>query len=145
MNKSLFESIISKLKNPERVKVFFIENKYACILSADNTNDTFDWFHINSNLLEEELQKVGLAWCYLFETAPSSTPFIYMFVGENLTKEFVENETEEMINKCPEDKEFYLEDGSFSSIDADQYDRSFSKLEQEFARRASDVFRVYKA
>lgn len=145
MDKKLFESILSKLQSPERVKVLFIENQYVCIVSADNTNDTFDWFHINSDLLEDGLKKVGLNWCYLFETAPRLTSCIYMFVGKGLTKDFVETETRVMIENCPENRKFYLEDGAFSSIDTDLYDNSISELEEELIRKASDVFRVYKA
>ena len=69
MDKHFFESVLSKLQAPERVKVLFIENQYVCILSADNTNDTFDWFHINSDLLEKELSRF---WP-VFEVYPSST------------------------------------------------------------------------
>lgn len=145
MDKHFFESVLSKLQAPERVKVLFIENQYVCILSADNTNDTFDWFHINSDLLEKELRNAGLSWCYMFETAPRLAPCIYMFVGNSLTKDFMESETKEMIEKCPENRNFYFEDASFCSIDADKYDNSISELEEELLRKASDVFRVYKA
>ena len=60
MDKSFFESLFSRLTAPEKVVVKFIDNKYAFIDSIDSINDSYDWFYVNSNLIEEALQKKGL-------------------------------------------------------------------------------------
>ena len=144
MDKLFIESLFSKLKNPARVCVKLFDNRYFVIASADNTNDTMGWFHINSNMVEDAVLKEGATWCYLFETAPKHTPCIYMFVGKGLSKEKLEEELREIRETLPEGRNFYYEDGSFSSIDVDQYDDSASVLEKELTRVAGDVFKVYE-
>lgn len=67
-----------------------------------------------------------------------------MFFGQGLSKEIMENAMCEEINALEEDRHFYFEDDSFSSIDVDQYDNSITELEKELTRKASDVFRVYQ-
>lgn len=144
MIKEKIESLISKLRNPQRVEVEYYKNKYPLILSAERTNDTLDWFHVNSSLLETLLQKEGLSWCYIFETAPKKAPCIYMFIGEGLIKEELIEFMQDDIESLPEERNFYYEDDSFSSIDVDLYDGSITELEKELTRKASDVFRVYE-
>lgn len=144
MDKSFFEALFSRLTAPEKVVVKFIDNKYAFIDSIDSINDSYDWFYVNSNLIEEALQKKGLAWCYMFETAPNKFPCIYMFIGKGLSKEYVIEELKETTNTLPDDRNLYYEDVPFSSIDIDKYDNSITEFEQELTRKASDVFRVYE-
>ena len=144
MDKTFFKTLLSKVQNPERVAVNFVEDKYVFIASAENMNDTIDWFTINSNIVEEILENSGLSWCYLIETAPKKSPCIYMFIGKGLTKEFVIDELKDEMTNIPEDIHLYFEDNPFSSIVIDDYDNSISELEKELMRKASDVFKVYE-
>ena len=147
MEKNFFEFLLSRLIAPEKVVIRVIDSKCAFIDSIDSMNDSYDWFYVNSNLIEEALQKKGLAWCYMFETAPNKFPCIYMFIGEGLSKEYainVMNELKEITNTLPDDRNLYYEDVPFSSIDIDKYDNSITEFEQELTRKASDVFRVYE-
>lgn len=144
MDKTFFKTLLSKVQNPERVAVNFVEDKYVFIASAENMNDTIDWFTINSNIVEETLENSGLSWCYLIETAPKKSPCIYMFIGKGLTKEFVIDELKDEMTNIPEDIHLYFEDNPFSSIVIDDYDNSISELEKELMRKASDVFKVYE-
>ena len=144
MDTAFYELLLSRTKVPERVAIRMYDNKYPFIASLENMNDTWDWFHVNNKALESFLDEHGLSWCYLFETAPQKTPCIYMFFGEGLSKEIMEEAMCEEINALEEGRHFYFEDDSFSSIDVDQYDNSISELEKELTRKASDVFRVYQ-
>jgi hypothetical protein len=45
----------------------------------------------------------------------------------------------------PEDREVFIENASFSTIDVDEYDNSISVLEEELCRKAYEVFTTYKA
>ena len=144
MDKTFFKTLLSKVQNPERVAVNFVEDKYVFIASAENLNDIIDWFTINSNIMEENLEESGLSWCYVIETAPKKSPCIYMFIGKGLTKEFVIDELKDEMTNIPEDIHLYFEDNPFSSIVIDDYDNSISELEKELMRKASDVFKVYE-
>ena len=64
---------------------------------------------------------------------------------KNKFKEYLENEMKEATESIPEGRNYYIEEGSFASIDIDQYDDSKTVLEQEVFRKASEVFRVYEA
>lgn len=136
---------MSKVKNPARVCVKFYDRKYYYIESVERTNDTLGWYTINSNVVEEELEKEGYSWCYVFETAPEQSPIIYMWFAEGLTKENLERELDDVKDSLPEGRQIFFEDAPFSSIDVDQYDNSMTVLEQELYRKASEVFRVYEA
>lgn len=143
MEKDTIKTILSKLVNPERVHVLWAaEGLYAVIESAENTNDTLGWFRHNSNNLEEGLEVAGLSWCYVFETAPNNPPLIYMYIGDDITKDFVMNEISDAIDCLPEGRELHIVDDSFSTLDADQYDNSITEMEKVAVRYASDVFRV---
>ncbi len=144
MDNSFFELLLSKVRVPERVTIRMYDNKYPFVTSVENTNDTWDWFHVNSAVLENTLHEHGLSWCYLFETAPKKVPCIYMFFGQGLSKELMEEVMDEDRNALEEGRKFWFEDDSFSSIDVDQYDNSITELEKELMRKASDVFRVYE-
>lgn len=144
MKKDFIENLISGLRNPGRVLFAPISEELVYIGSAENTNDTLDWFYVNSMAIEEALQKEGLTWCYLFETAPSSAPLVYMFIGKNITEADVRNIFEDSIDELPEDRELYYELKPFQSIDIDNYDHSITDLEKVATRYASDVFRVYE-
>ena len=145
MDKKYFETLLSKVKAPERVAVNFVEDKYVFIASAENSNDTIGWFTINSNIVEEYLEESGLSWCYVIEMAPKKSPCIYMFIGKGLTKEYVIDELEDELANIPENIHLYFEDKPFSSIDIDDYDNSISEFEKELLKKASDVFKVYKS
>ena len=144
MDNSFFELLLSKVKVPERVTIRMYDNKYPFVTSVENTNDTWDWFHVNSAVLEKILHEHGLTWCYIFETAPNKIPCIYMFFGQGLSKELMEEVMDEERSAIGEGRKLYFEDDSFSSIDVDQYDNSISEFERELRNKASDVFVVYK-
>ena len=144
MNLSFIESLLDKVVKPDRVEIKLLDRKFLLIQSAENTNDTIGWFHINSQALENEFEANNLSWCYVFETAPKQAPCIYMFAGENLSKEEIKAFLEDGEETLPEGREIYYEDISFSAIDIDQYDNSMTVLEQELFRKASEVFRVYE-
>ena len=133
------------IANPGRIVCKIYDKKYLFIESAEQTNDTIGWYVINSKAIEKCLQANNLLWCYVIETAPKSQPFIYMFIGEDISREYLENEMKEVAESIPEDRNYYIEEGSFDSIDIDQYDDSKTVLEQEVFRKASEVFRVYEA
>ena len=144
MNLSFIESLLDKVVKPDRVEIKLLDRKFLLIQSAENTNDTIGWFHINSQALENEFDANNLSWCYVFETAPKQAPCIYMFAGENLSKDEIKAFLEDGEETLPEGREIYYEDISFSAIDVDQYDNSMTVLEQELFRKASEVFRVYE-
>lgn len=133
------------IANPDRIVCKIYDKKYLLIESAEQTNDTIGWYAINSKAIEKCLQANNLLWCYVIETAPKSQPFIYMFIGEDISREYLENEMKEATESIPEGRNYYIEEGSFASIDIDQYDDSKTVLEQEVFRKASEVFRVYEA
>ena len=147
MDAKSFAKILSgiDIANPERIVCKIYDKKYLLIESAEQTNDTIGWYAINSKAIEKCLQANNLLWCYVIETAPKSQPFIYMFIGEDISKEYLENEMKEAAESIPEGRNYYIEEGSFASIDIDQYDDSKTVLEQEVFRKASEVFRVYEA
>ncbi len=145
MDRSFLESLMSKVKNPARVCVKYYDCKYYYIESAEGTNDTLGWYTINSNVVEEELEKEGYSWCYVFETAPGHSPIIYMWFAKGLTKENLEEELDEVKESLPEGRHVFFESGSFSTIDVDQYDNSMTILEKELFRKASEAYRVYEA
>ena len=132
------------IANPGRIVCKIYDKKYLLIESAEQTNDTIGWYVINSKAIEKCLRANNLLWCYVIETAPKSQPFIYMFIGEDISREYLENEMKEAAESIPEDRNYYFEEGSFDSIDIDQYDDSKTYLEQELFRKASEVFRVYE-
>ena len=132
------------IANPGRIVCKIYDKKYLLIESAEQTNDTIGWYAINSKAIEKCLQANNLLWCYVIETAPKSQPFIYMFIGEDISKEYLENEMKETAESIPEGRQIFFEDGPFSAIDVDQYDNSMTVLEQELFRKASDLLRVYE-
>lgn len=145
MDKIILESLMAKVQNPAKVCVKFYDNKFYYIESAEGINDTLDWYAINSSVLEDELEKEGYNWYYVFETAPEQSPVIYMFFGKGLSKETLEEVLNDIEKSLPENRQVFIEDASFSTIDVDQYDNSISVLEEELSRKASEVFRTYKA
>lgn len=145
MDKKFLESLLSKVKNPARVCINDYSQKYYGLISAENTNDTLGWFHINSNVVEEELQKRGFSWCYVFETAPKQSPMIYMFFGKGLSKELLGEDFKDIENSLPKGRSIYYEEQPFRKIDIDRYDDSITELEKELHSKASDIFRVYEA
>ena len=114
-------------------------------MSAENTNDTWGWFHINSEMLEDAFIEMNLSWCYVFETVPKQHPFIYLYVGEGLTKDDVINDNRIAVETLPEGRELFFEKKQFSVIDTDKYNNSMTELEKELRKVASDVFKVYDA
>jgi len=144
MNRSFLELLMSKVQNPARVCIKLYDRKFYFIESAERTNDTLDWYTINGNVVEEELEKEGFSWCYVFETAPKQSPIIYMWFAKGLTKEKLKEEFDYVKDSLPEGRHLFFEDNSFSTIDVDQYDNSITFLEKELYRKASEVFRVYE-
>ena len=145
MDRVFLESLMTKVKNPARVCVKFYDHKYYYIESVERTNDTLGWYTINGNVVEEELEKEGYSWIYVFETASKQSPIIYMFFGKGLSKEYLEEEFKDIEESLPEGRQIYFEEASFSEIDVDQYDNSITVLEKELYKKASEVFRVYEA
>lgn len=145
MDKIILESLMAKVQNPAKVCVKFYDNKFYYIESAEGINDTLDWYAINSSVIEDELEKAGYNWYYVFETAPEQSPVIYMFFGKELSWETLEEVLNDIEKSLPEDREVFIENASFSTIDVDEYDNSISVLEEELYRKASEVFRTYKA
>jgi hypothetical protein len=146
MDAQSYAKILSgiNIANPDRIVCKIYDKKYLLIESAEQTNDTLGWYAINSKAIEKCLQANNLLWCYVIETAPKSQPFIYMFIGEDISREYLENEMKEAAESIPEGRNVYFEEGCFDSIDIDQYDDSKTVLEQEVFRIASEVFRVYE-
>jgi len=144
MDRSFLESLMSKVQNPARACVKWYDHKFYYIESAERTNDTLGWYHINSKVVEDALEEKGFSWCYAFETAPEQSPIIYMFFGNGMTQKTLEEEFGDSRESLPEGRSLYFEDAPFSSIDVDQYDNSRTVLEQELFRKASEVFRVYE-
>ena len=145
MDRNFIESLMAKVQNPAKVCVKFYDNQFYYIESAEGTNDTLDWYAINSSVIEDELEKEGYTWYYVFETASEQSPVIYMFFGKGLSKETLEEELNDAEKSLPENRQVFIEDASFSTIDVDQYDNSISVLEEELCRKASEVFTTYKA
>ena len=145
MDRNFLESLMAKVQNPARVCVKFYDNQFYYIESAEGTNNTLDWYAINSSVIEDELEKEGYTWYYVFETASEQSPVIYMFFGKELSRETLEEVLSDIEESIPEDRQVFIEDAAFSTIDVDQYDNSISVLEEELCRKASEVFRTYKA
>lgn len=145
MDKNSILSLIEETANPGRVIIQVFSDQTFMISSKENTNDTFGWFHINSERLEEAFIKMNLSWCYVIETAPKQKPCIYMFVGEGLTKDYVINENRIAVATLPEDRGLFFEKKPFSLIDMDKYDNSITELEKELRKVASNVLEVYEA
>lgn len=145
MDKQSIKNLLLKMTNPGRVNIAYFENDYACVISAENLNDTHGWYHFNSRAFEEGLNALGYNWCYLFETIPGQVPFIYLFFGEQVTKSFVINETKSMKATLPSGHELHYIDAEFTSINYAAYDNSVSTLEQLLRMKASDVFEVFEA
>jgi len=82
MNLSFIESLLDKVVKPDRVEIKLLDRKFLLIQSAENTNDTIGWFHINSQALENEFEANNLSWCYVFETAPKQAPCITCLPGK---------------------------------------------------------------
>ena len=126
MDRNFLESLMAKVQNPAKVCVKFYDNQFYYIESAEGTNNTLDWYAINSSVIEDE-------------------PVIYMFFGKGLSWETLEVVLNDIEKSLPEDREVFIENASFSTIDVDEYDNSISVLEEELYRKASEVFRTYKA
>ncbi len=144
MDRFFLELLLSKVANPARGSINYYDNKYYYIESVNKTNDTLGWYHINSNIIEEELERNGYSWCYVFETAPKHCPVIYMYFGKQLSKEVLMGEFGEVHESLPEGINIYIEDAPFSAINIDQYDDSKTVLEKELLKRADVAFTVYE-
>lgn len=144
MDKSFFESLFSKVQNPARVSVKLYDDKYYMIISSENTNDTMDWYAVNSNVVEDALQKEGMTWCYVFETAPQQSPCIYMFFAKDISIKALEKDLQEIQESLPEGSNLYIECAPFLSIDLDQYNGATTVLEHVLINHSSEVFRVYQ-
>ena len=144
MNRDFFASLFTRVQTPDRIAIRFVNDQYAYIESVDKEKDLVDWFCVNSNILEESLNEHNLSWCYLIETVHNERPDVYMLIGRDMTKEFVAEELKDSFNNLPENKQIYIKETPFSSIEIDDYDNSISEFDREFMRKASDVFKVYE-
>lgn len=144
MNRDFFASLFTRVQTPDRIAIRFVNDQYAYIESVDKEKDLVDWFCVNSNILEESLNEHNLSWCYLIETVLNERPDVYMLIGHDMTKEFVAEELKDSFNNLPENKQIYIKETPFSSIEIDDYDNSISEFDREFMRKASDVFKVYE-
>lgn len=143
MDKNKILKLLEATQNPSRVKVGLTPD-YAVLFSAENTNDTWSWFHVNAAKVEKGLEELGYNWVYQFETIPGGLPFIYLYFAPGLTKEFVEKDMQHSMDNKPDDREIYFAEGNFANLNVDQY-REVSALEDAINRHASDVFAVYEA
>lgn len=141
MTHEVFDKITEGLKNPSRIKIVTCED-YDFLMSAENTNDTMDWFKINASKLEENLVFEGLTYIYVIETVPNNRPFIYMFIGEFITKFFVKEIVDRLMTDAPEGREAIIHRGHFTGVDIDKYDGSRSVLQDLFTMKAADVLEV---
>lgn len=141
MNNKIAKALLLELENPDRVKISILNDNMVCILSADNTNDTLDWFLVNSSKIETSLANEGLSWCYVFETIPKEKPMVYLFMGE-ISEKAIKDELRNSFETLPEDRQIHFEFATFASIDKDAYDNSITPLEEELKQKSSDVFRV---
>ncbi len=122
------------IANPDRIVCKIYDKKYLLIESAEQTNDTIGWYAINSKAIEKCLQANNLLWCYVIETAPKSQPFIYMFIGEDISREYLENEMKEATESIPEGRNYYIEEGSFASMGKKLSYVKYSSKRSDFLR-----------
>lgn len=141
MTREQFDTIMTGVDNPSRVQLGINED-YDFLMSAENTNDTVDWFKVNALQLENNLMNSELTWVYVIETIPNSRPFIYMFIGEFITKFFIKKIVDDLMTNKPEGREVIIHKGSFPSVDIDKYDGTRSVLQDLFTMKAADVFEV---
>ena len=134
MDNSFFELLLSKVKVPERVTIRMYDNKYPFVTSVENTNDTWDWFHVNSAVLEKILHEHGLTWCYIFDTAPNKIPCIYMFFGQGLSKELMEEVMDE--DRIDDIYDYFAES------DTDSLEAALDELGQECSEDEIRLVRI---
>ena len=51
MDRNFLESLMAKVQNPAKVCVKFYDNQFYYIESAEGTNNTLDWYAINSSVM----------------------------------------------------------------------------------------------
>ncbi len=140
MDKEIVEEIFAGVKTPSFIKVLFVDS-FAVITSAQNKNEgTGDWFLLNSEYIEKLLTENGISWVYLFETAPSAEPFVYMLMEEGLTKELAIEKTKEMVKSLPQGREAYYFDCPFAELNLEEYDHSSSNAEETLIEKAAQLF-----
>ena len=141
MKKEFYEKILLQLSNPSRVQVCFMKG-YEVIMSRGNTNDTVDWFYVNSDSLEKFLVDNGMSWCYLLEKAKGLDANIYLFIGEKLCYDDMLSYKEDYFkdnNKC---LEFFIELKPFKEISQCKYEHESSAVEEALYNHADNVFIV---
>lgn len=142
MTQEQFDIITKGLVNPERVKVA-VTPEYDLLLSAENTNDTMEWFKINSESLESNLRHQKLKWAYAIETCPDNQPFIYMLISPNMSTWKANKLILRAKNTLPEDRSIFASEGPFKAFKIDNFDLTPTTLLDElFTKYASDVLRV---
>ena len=142
MNKEHFDKMIEGLINPSRIKVLVLEG-YDVLLSARNTNDTKTWFKENGNALEKNLRGLGLRWVYVIETCSDDEPYIYMFIGQNMTKSVADKLTDRAKRTLPNDRTMIVSEGYMRYIDIDKFDNTpTTLLEWLLKSKSTDVFKV---
>ena len=142
MNREHFDKMIEGLINPSRIKVLVIDD-YNVLLSAQNTNDTMTWFKENGNTLEKNLRGLGLRWVYVIETCPNDEPYIYMFIGQNMTKSVADKLTDRARRTLPNDRTMIVSEGYMRYFDIEKYDNTPpTLLEGLLKSKSTDVFKV---
>lgn len=124
--------------NPARIKVAVCEN-HDLLMSADNKNDTMEWFKTNADKLEENLRSMGLKWAYAIETCPDGEPFIYMLISPNMSTYLAQQMTDRAKRTLPEDREMIVCEGPFRAFNINQYDNTPETLAEALLTHYADI------
>jgi len=141
MKEEKYIEILKQLENPSRVEVMLIDG-YDVIMSSKNTNDTIDWFRVNSRKLEDYLIKHNQRFFYVLEKDGDYDACIYLYIGQDLTRIDMERLIEDYQKRCPVGLKYFLENSHFNSIEKSKYERKKTTLEQILLQKSSDVIEV---
>lgn len=141
MKKEQFDKIIEGLINPSKIKVM-VNNDYDVLLSADNTNDTMEWFKTNADKLESNLREQHLEWAYAIETCPTGQPFIYMLISPTMSTNRAKQITQQAKNTLPEGRTMLVSSGIFRTFNIDEFDNTPTTLIDLLTKYADTVIEV---
>ena len=132
-------NVMKKTQNPGRIKVgLCVDRNFCGIFSRKGTNDTSDWYMVNSPMIESEIKKAGLSWYYLFETIKGDYPGVTMIIGENINAQTGRDLMTELLGYIPDNDHF--DDGTYKDV-CDNY-REISALERVLTQESSTVIRI---
>ena len=137
-----FYDILIQLANPSRVQVLDMDG-YFLMMSKNNTNDTWGWYYINSQKLEDYLKNNGYKWHYVFEKYDDEDSYIYLYIGKNLSHKDVCEMVKEYEKKYP--NSYFVESGNFNSFDKSKYERKLTVFEETVIRMSGNVFTIHEA